>query len=324
MPENIDGLKLLVVEDSKMTREVVCDYLAKVGLLNPLLAETGEAALEIFRTNRPDIIVLDAILPDIDGFVVARQMREMEQDGEWAAILFLTSKDQDDQLEQGIGVGADDYLTKPISETVLKAKVRAMCRLVDMQRRQMAVASQAKIANKELQRLSTTDGLTGIANRRSFDEIAEREWRRCIRMGKPVSFLMLDVDHFKQYNDTYGHPAGDECLKAIAAALARAAPRASDLVARYGGEEFALVLGETDSYGAMEVANRIRLYIAQLKLPHDGSTSQYVTVSCGVCGLIPRDNLSLETSLKSADHALYMAKAQGRDRVVRIEYGQLG
>jgi diguanylate cyclase (GGDEF)-like protein len=323
MPESA-ALKLLVVEDSKMTREVVCNYLAKIGLVNAQVADTGHAALEIFRTNRPDIVVLDAILPDIDGFAVAQQMRALEVEGEWSAILFLTSKNQDDQVEQGIQMGGDDYLTKPVSETLLKAKVKAMCRLVDMQRRQMAAARQTKIANTELQRLCTTDGLTGIANRRSFDEMAEREWRRCLRAVKPLSFVILDVDHFKQYNDTYGHLAGDECLKTVAAEIARAAPRATDLVARYGGEEFSLVLGDTDGYGALKVAHRIRLYIAQLQIPHGSSVSPFVTVSGGVCGLIPGESLTLETSLRSADHALYTAKAQGRDRIVRMDYGQVG
>ena len=208
---------------------------------------------------------------------------------------------------------------KPISEVVLKAKMRAMRRLVEMQRSLVNVTQELDAANRELQRLSTTDGLTGIANRRFFDELVVREWRRCTRMKQPISLVMIDVDHFKKYNDTYGHQAGDECLKAVAAQVARASPRASDLAARYGGEEFVLVLGETTIEGAKWVANLIRQHVADLNMPHVASPSQRVTISCGAASLMPRDDLSLETLLKAADSALYLAKAQGRNTVVCAE-----
>lgn len=319
MAINGSDLKVMVVEDSRVTMKALSNYLGRMGISNLLTATTGQAAIEIFRNNRPDIILLDAILPDIDGFDIAKQMRDMERGDEWTAIIFLTSMAKDEDLARGIEVGGDDYLMKPISEVVLKAKMRAMRRLVEMQRSLVDVTQELHEANRELQRLSTTDGLTGIANRRLFDELVVREWRRCARMKQPISLVMIDVDHFKKYNDNYGHQAGDECLRAVAAQVARASPRASDLAARYGGEEFVLVLGETTIDGAKWVANLIRQHVADLNMPHIASPLQRVTISCGAASIMPRDDLPLETLLKSADGALYQAKAQGRNTVVCAE-----
>ncbi|NCN89718.1 MAG: diguanylate cyclase, partial [Gallionella sp.] len=238
--------KILVVEDSKVTVKVLTGYLAGMGVENPLVAETGTQALRTFRREHPDIVLLDARLPDIDGFEVASKIRKAEQGEEWTAIIFLTAMNSDEDLARGIAAGGDDYLVKPVSEMVFHAKVRAMQRLVGMQRNLVEVTHKLDAANAELQRLSTTDALTGIANRRALDDFLSREWRRCQRMEKPLSLVMLDIDYFKLFNDKYGHQAGDDCLKQVAAQIARAAPRASDLAARYGGEEFMLVLGETD------------------------------------------------------------------------------
>lgn len=314
--KNGNDLKVMLVEDSKVTMKALCNYLGRMGISNPLTAVTGHDAIEIFRKNRPDIILLDALLPDIDGFDIAKQLRDMEKEDEWTAIIFLTSMAKDEDLARGIEAGGDDYLMKPISEVVLKAKIRAMRRLVEMQRSLVKVTQELDAANKELQRLSTTDGLTGIANRRFFDELVVREWRRCTRMKQPISLVMIDVDHFKKYNDTYGHQAGDECLKAVAEQVARATPRASDLAARYGGEEFVLVLGETSIDGAKWLANLIRQHVSDLKLPHIASNLQHVTISCGAASVIPHDDMPLETLLKAADSALYVAKSQGRNTVV--------
>lgn len=316
MPKNVNDLKVLVVEDSKVTVKALCNYLERMGIHSPLVSGTGQAAIEIFRRTRPDIVLLDAILPDIDGFDVAKQFRAAEKGDEWAAIIFLTSMAKDEDLAHGIEVGGDDYLMKPVSEVVLKAKMRAMRRLVEMQRSLVSVTQKLYVANKELQRLATTDGLTGVANRRMFDELARREWRRCMRVKQPMSLVMVDVDHFKAYNDTYGHQAGDACLKAVAAQVARAAPRASDLAARYGGEEFVLVLGDTTLDGARWVANNIRQHVSDLRMQHSASPARHVTISCGVASVTPYDGLPLEALLKAADGAMYRAKAQGRNAVV--------
>lgn len=308
-------LKVLVVEDSKVVLKGLCNYLERMGISSPLTAETGQAALEVYANERPDIILLDALLPDIDGFEIARRIRAKETADEWTAIIFLTSMTKDEDLVHGITAGGDDYLMKPVSQVVLQAKISAMRRLIEMQRKLVETTHQLNAANRELQRLSTTDGLTGIANRRLFDELLMREWRRCMRTKKPVALVMVDVDHFKQFNDTYGHQAGDSCLKAVAQQMARSAPRASDVAARYGGEEFALILGDTEMDGALWVANYIRQNIADLKMPHKHSPFKHVTVSCGVAAIIPNDKASPKTLIMSADHALYLAKDQGRNQV---------
>jgi diguanylate cyclase (GGDEF)-like protein len=316
------ALKVLVVEDSKVTLKAICTYLERMHI-QPLKAETGRDAIEIYRNERPDIILLDGRLPDIDGFDVAQEIRGMEKKKDWTAIIFLTSMTKDEELARGIEVGGDDYLMKPVSEIVLQAKVNAMRRLVEMQRSLIELTHKLNQANKELQQLSATDGLTGLSNRRMYDELSLREWRRCERMKKPFSLVMVDVDYFKLYNDHYGHQAGDECLKTVASQLRRAAPRASDVVARYGGEEFVFALGETDMDGAKWVANHLRQRIADLNIPHVAAELQHVTIGCGVASVMPDDNLSLDTLLKSADHALYQAKLQGRNKVVGVEYGQV-
>ena len=322
MKQQTSTPKILVVEDSKVTVKVLTGYLASMGVENPLVAETGTQALRTFRREHPDIVLLDARLPDIDGFEVASKIRKAEQGEEWTAIIFLTAMNSDEDLARGIAAGGDDYLVKPVSETVFQAKVRAMQRLVGMQRNLVEVTHKLDAANAELQRLSTTDALTGIANRRALDDFLSREWRRCQRMEKPLSLVMLDIDYFKLFNDKYGHQAGDDCLKQVAAQIARAAPRASDLAARYGGEEFMLVLGETDLDGALWMAERVRQMIGDLKVVHYATDSKFVAVSCGVVTVLPDDQHSIETLIESADAALYQAKRGGRDRVVAGEYGK--
>jgi diguanylate cyclase (GGDEF)-like protein len=318
----VDDLKVLVVEDSKVTMRVLCNYLGKMGI-TPCTANTGALAIEIYHREQPDIILLDAQLPDIDGFDVALKIRAMEKIEDWTAIIFLTSMTKDEDLERGIEVGGDDYLLKPISEVVLKAKLKAMLRLVEMQRTLVNVTEQLNEANAKLIKLSATDGLTGIANRRMYDEMAIREWRRCERMKKPLALVMIDVDHFKLFNDKYGHQSGDECLKAVAAQVGKAAPRATDLAARYGGEEFILVLGETDTDGAKWIANRLRQQVSDLNMPHYATESRHVTISCGVASVVPDRMHTLDVLLKSADHALYQAKESGRDQVGVGLYGEI-
>lgn len=321
MAKKLDKLKVLVVEDSKVAIKAISGFLEDIGV-HPQIAETGKAAIELYRNERPDIILLDIILPDIDGFEVAKEIRRLQNQDDWTAIIFLSVMSKDDDLARGIEAGGDDYLMKPVGRVVLQAKVRAMYRLVQMQRALVKLTGQLNDANKELQRLSTTDGLTGIANRRLFDESLDREWRRCSRLKKPLSIVLFDVDHFKKYNDKYGHQEGDECLKLVAKEVARTAPRPGDLAARYGGEEFVLILAETDQEGACWVADLVRQNLSALNIPHGESGHKHVTISCGVTSVVPSDELSVGKLVKSADIALYIAKEHGRNRVEYLEYGQ--
>ncbi|MCX7193189.1 MAG: diguanylate cyclase [Proteobacteria bacterium] len=322
MAKRLSKLKVLVVEDSKVALKAISGYIENMGV-QPLLAENGHDAIEIYTRERPDIILLDIILPDTDGYEVAKEIRRLQGKDEWTAIIFLSVMSKDEDLARGIEVGGDDYIMKPVGSVVVQAKVRAMYRLVQMQRALVKLAGQLNEANLELQRLSMTDGLTGIANRRMFDISLAREWRRCQRLKKPMSIVMLDVDHFKKYNDRYGHQEGDDCLRAVAQQVLRSAPRAGDLVARYGGEEFVMILGETDEDGAQWVAERIRQHVSELNLPHADSLYGHVTVSCGVASVMPGSDLSVEMLVKSADNALYLAKNEGRNTVAYLNYGQI-
>ncbi|MFZ2542147.1 MAG: diguanylate cyclase [Gallionella sp.] len=328
MIKKFSKLKVLMVEDSKVSIKIITEFLNELGV-QLLTAETGAAAIELYRSERPDIILLDIILPDINGYEVAKQVRKIQRKDDWTAIIFLSVMSKDDDLARGIEAGGDDYLIKPVGRVVLQAKVAAMYRLVQMQRALATMTEQLNqtneqlyLSNQELQQVSVTDGLTGISNRRLFDEYLKREWRRCARIQKPLSIVMLDMDYFKKYNDRYGHPAGDECLKAAAKVIANAVPRASDLAARYGGEEFVLILGETDEEGARWVANRIRQQVVRLKVVNEESPHHYATVSCGISTVLPSDDMSADKLVKSADNALYLAKEQGRNTVAYLECGQ--
>jgi diguanylate cyclase (GGDEF)-like protein len=307
-------MKALVIEDTATSQAVICHLLERLGI-QPVQARDGLSGIASFEKERPDLILLDIILPGIDGFEVARRIRGMEKPGEWTPIIFLTALTKDEDLERGIEVGGDDYLLKPVSEVVLAAKVRAMQRIVQMRQSLLVLAHKLDSANRELTRLSAVDGLTGIANRRQFDETLLREWRRCQREQAPLSLLMVDVDYFKQYNDGYGHQAGDECLKLVAETLRGRLRRPADIVARYGGEEFAAVLPGTAPEGAIMVAESMSAAIRQLGIPHDGSAFGVLTVSIGSATLIPKQAEGLPRLLSAADWALYEAKREGRNCV---------
>ena len=306
-------MKALVIEDSQTGLAVVSQHLERMGI-QPIAATDGERGVALFREHNPDIVLLDVVLPGMDGYEVARRIRAIEQSGEWTPIIFLTARTADTDLVQGITAGGDDYLFKPISEVVLAAKVRAMQRILQMRYSLVVLTRKLDAANQELTRLTSLDGLTGLANRRHFDETLLREWRRAARYKRPLALALIDVDHFKLFNDSYGHLAGDECLKSVASALHAVSRRPSDLVARYGGEEFALILPETDLAGARNVAEGLCDAIRALQVPHGASPSGFVTISVGVASLTPGTG-GPQNLIAEADLALYDAKSGGRDRV---------
>jgi diguanylate cyclase (GGDEF)-like protein len=309
-------MKVLLIEDTVTSATLICHLLDKMGL-DWALARDGTAGVEAFKKERPDLVLLDVIMPGIDGFEVAKRIRQLEQDGEWTPIIFLSARTSDEDLERGIAVGGDDYLAKPVSEAVLKAKICAMQRIAAMRCSLLVLTRKLDEANRELTRLSAVDGLTGISNRRAFDAALLREWRRSARAESPISLLVVDVDCFKQFNDAYGHQVGDECLKAVAHALEGASRRPADVVARYGGEEFAAVLPETTEEGAATVAAAMLDAVRSLGITHRFSTAgRVVTVSIGIATVLPlrSDDSGFGRLLKSADEALYQAKRSGRDR----------
>jgi diguanylate cyclase (GGDEF)-like protein len=307
-------MKILIVEDSRASRLVLSQYVERFGA-TALVVETGEDAIETFARERPDLILLNILLPDIDGFTLAQRIRGLENPNEWTPIIFLSSLGKDEDIEMAIAAGGDDCLQKPVSEIVLRAKVAAMQRIIQMRTSLVVLTRKLDSANQELKRISSSDGLTGIANRRLFDEYVSLEWRRARRNTSSLGLLMCDVDHFKRFNDTYGHQAGDDCLRQVAGAIGKYLERPSDLPARYGGEEFAVVLPETEIGGAFFVAEKIRYAIHELNIPHSQSPSDRITVSIGIAAMIPDKSNPFDELIQSADQALYRAKAEGRDRV---------
>lgn len=311
-------MKILIVEDSRSLAATLAHQIERMGA-KPLLANSGDSALECFTAERPDMVLLDVELPDFDGFSVAQNIRAQETPDKWTPIIFLSSHGRDQDIEKGISAGGDDYLVKPISEIVLGAKIRAMQRIIQMRTSLLVLARKLDLANQELKRISASDGLTGIANRRMFDDHLAREWRRARRASNPVAILMCDVDHFKRFNDTYGHQAGDDCLRRIAETIAGLMERPSDVAARYGGEEFAVILPETNIGGALFVAEKILHGIRNLNIPHTASSYGRVTLSIGIASSVPGVDNPPDDLLLAADRALYRAKEDGRNRVGRSD-----
>ncbi len=300
-------LQILLVEDSPTLRHAMCGFIRSAGH-QPLVAHSGEEALQVIEHTKVDMVIMDVEMPGLNGFETTRLMREWLQD-HWIPIIFVTSKTEDSSVEEAIEAGGDDYLLKPVSAIVLRAKIRAMERIASMR-------NQLRQANAKLQRLSQRDSLTGLYNRRTFNELASNQWALSQRQRSSLSLIMLDIDHFKQYNDHYGHPRGDACLQQVAEAMQGVLQRPTDLLARYGGEEFIALLPDTDISGARKVGENLRNAINSLNLPHALSpTASHLTVSMGIaCGDYAA-NISLESLISLADQLLYHAKSSGRNRI---------
>ncbi|MFQ5344455.1 MAG: diguanylate cyclase, partial [Mariprofundus sp.] len=265
---------------------------------------------------QPDVILQDLVMPDVDGMMLVKyyHANPLTRD---IPIVVLSSRDEARTKAEAFIAGANDYLVKLPDSIELLARLRYHAKV-------HASLLERNAALEELKRISITDGLTGLYNRRYFDETFAKEWRRAMRDQKPLSLVMLDVDHFKQFNDHYGHQDGDGCLVQVAAALQGTKCRAGDIVARYGGEEFIGIFTDTEIAGAMTVAEKIRLAVTKLNIPHHQSqTADYVTVSVGVASAIPSDDTAREALIKAADTALYRAKETGRNRVAASDFGSI-
>jgi diguanylate cyclase (GGDEF)-like protein len=289
---------------------IVDDEVANIEVLNAALedefeicfATSGEEAIRITLEVLPDLILLDILMPGLDGYEVCRRLKEDPLIAD-VPIIFTTGLGDQEAEVRGLSLGAIDYVTKPISPVIVRARVRNHIELKRMRDR--------------LAELAVTDALTGLGNRRRLEQTLRLETARLARTADWLSVVMLDIDFFKLFNDTYGHPAGDHCIAMVAAALNRAVRRAADLTARYGGEEFACVLPGSEHEAAMVVAHSIRDQVHSLGIPHMRSAAgAYVTVSVGVATARCMPGMAPELWIKAADRQLYLAKAAGRNHVV--------
>ncbi len=317
------SLRVLLVDDQPIVAAAVRKMLASEADLELHFCSDPAKALEMAIQLGPTVILQDLAMPGISGLALVDAYRLAPELHDVPIIVLSANEDPRDR-SRAFEIGANDYLVKPPDKVELIARIRAHSRSFLLQRQRdeayrelAAVKRQLEEQNSVLARLSSLDGLTGIANRRHFDEALEREWRSAQRRKVALSLILLDVDHFKKYNDHYGHQGGDDCLRQIATAIRVGAQRPTDLAARYGGEEFAVLLPDTDPAGAAVVAAHIRSRVAELLIAHAKSdTSKHVTVSMGIATLAPEPDAIAASIVARADANLYRAKDGGRDRAV--------
>ena len=296
--------KLLIVDDQpliiRMLHQIFLeDY-------EVFIATTGEEALDFCQQNPPDLILLDVIMPGMNGYEVCRKLKQ-QLSTENVPVIFVTGQSDPVEEEEGLEAGAVDFISKSASAKVIKARAKTHITL--------------KQQTDLLRFLTRMDGLTGIANRRYFDETLVLEWRRCAREMKPISLILIDIDFFKRFNDFYGHQGGDACLKRVATCIKAGFTRSHDLAARYGGEEFVCILPDTPLEGAEAKARTLLQTVQALDIAHQKSTIEcgVVTISLGVASIIPRAGSEASDLILNADRMLYLAKAAGRANVKSIQ-----
>jgi diguanylate cyclase (GGDEF)-like protein len=293
---------ILIADDAPENVRLLGALLRDEGRI--LVATSGVAAIDSAAAYPPDLVLLDVMMPDMSGYEVCRQLKANERTKD-IPIIFVTAMIEAADEAKGLELGAIDYISKPFAPPLVRARVRNHLAL-------RRTTLELRRANEELTRIATTDPLTGVYNRRHFFDMGERELARARRYGHPVTALMLDIDHFKLVNDTYGHDIGDQAIIATAEAALHTF-RAEDVFGRIGGEEFAGLLPETDTQSAITVAERLRLAIAGLRIPTLKGDLTF-TASVGLAPLLSEDQ-SCAAALKRADDALYRAKNAGRNRV---------
>jgi len=289
--------KILVVDDEKMNIVALAHFLKPQ--YEVIVAVDGASALEAAEKHLPDIILLDIIMPDMNGFDVLIKLKNSAATMN-IPVIFLTGLSNAGDEEKGLSLGAVDYITKPFNKSVVKARIQTQLKMIEYVR--------------TIEKLCMLDALTGLSNRRGFDTRMEVEWGRANREKKTLGLIMLDIDKFKIYNDTYGHPQGDILLQAVAGVIGKTLNRPADFAARWGGEEFMILLPDTDLEGTVNIAELIRLNIANTVVPCADGTNTSTTISLGVDSIIPDDGDSLAVFIAGVDKLLYAAKGNGRNQ----------
>ena len=290
---------ILIVDDEKANLLALNEILNKDHTI--FMARDGHEAIERANESLPDLILLDIIMPGMDGYEVLSILKKSEKTKD-IPVIFITGLGGSDDEIKGLTLGADDYIAKPFLEMIVKLRVKNL----------LKIGNQMRI----IERLSMTDKLTELPNRRSFDKQLNAEWRRGIRDKLYTSLLMIDVDKFKVYNDTYGHQQGDVVLIIVAKTIAQTLKRVIDFPSRWGGEEFSVLLPSTDKDGANMIAEQIRSNVELLEVPYKDNIITKVTVSIGVNTQLPSMYDSIDEFVARADKALYRAKKEGRNRVL--------
>jgi diguanylate cyclase (GGDEF)-like protein len=291
---------ILIVDDEKQNRTLLTELLKDEYRL--ILAKNGAQALDRAFEHKPDLVLLDVLMPEMDGHEVIQALKNDERSKD-IPVIFISALDSTESEERGLELGAVDYISKPFSPSIVRARVRNHIQSVHQRRL--------------LEQLALLDGLTEIPNHRRFSQVYEQEWRRCKRASSPLSLIVVDVDHFKRYNDSHGHSAGDIVLRQVAQTIKTSLKRSGDFVARYGGEEFVILLMDVDQDGAKALAEHVRREVEELHMPHEDSpVSPWVTISLGGVTQVPPEHQEAPGLFAIADAFLYEAKHQGRNRVV--------
>lgn len=297
--EKIDMEKILIVDDSpvqaaKLKSILNDDY-------DITVAQTAQDGLSCAASGDFSLILLDVVMPDMDGFMLLKKLQE-EIITQNVPVILITSLSDIQNEQRGLTLGAVDYIAKPFHPLIVKARVHTHIKLYQLR--------------KQVEFQSMTDQLTGIANRRQYDHQSSIKWKKCVRLQIPFSICMFDIDHFKAYNDTFGHPAGDKVIATVANTLSTHLQRSTDFCARYGGEEFVALLMGDSADKAFAHMKTIRQALEDLHIPHNPSATEWVTISVGGVTVVPQVETSYDAYLKIADTMLYDAKKYGRNRVV--------
>ena len=289
---------ILIIDDEEVVLAGLSHILKKNGY-RAVTANSGEQGLEVKKKEKPQLIITDLVMDGIGGLEVLKQVKEIDSE---IIVVIMTGHGEMDSSIEALRLGASDYLLKPCKEEELLFRVTRCFEKLQMLNdakktneklkksviKHQELEKSLRASNKQLELLSTLDGLTGIANRRTFEKFLEREWKSSMRHTQPATAIMMDIDFFKLYNDTYGHQAGDDCLKKVARTIEKSLRRPGDLVARYGGEEFVAILSDTSQKGAFSLAEKVRASVEALEIPHQASpVNKFVTISLGVASRVP-------------------------------------